>query len=81
MSQLKYDALFTVKNNGVHGCIYTDGDEPRFEMSFESVTHVELFIANIQRELLLAQVRDVESKVFNTKIKELEDRLFSKTKP
>lgn len=81
MNPLKYDALFSIDDNGVHGSIYTNGDEPFFDMSFKSVAHVELFIANIQRELLLAQVRSNEQGKINAQIKELEARLSPKTKP
>lgn len=74
-SVIKYDVLFDITKNGIHCAIYTNSDNPYFDMTFDNIKHVELWITNIQRELLLAQLRNDENEQVNQRIKELEKRL------
>jgi len=73
---IKYDCIFNVIEKGIHCAIYTNGDDPTFDMKFDSIKDAELWIANIQRELLLAQIKGRETATLNQKVKKLEKRLF-----
>lgn len=78
-SLIKYDILFDI-GFGVKCAIYTNGDYPSFDMEFNSILDVELWIANIQRELVIAQLRGNENSAITQRIKELQERIAKEPK-